>query len=231
MISTRLWPTIQLAFVAIVIALTIAIPTGVISAVAKDTWIDQVSRLVAFIGISIPAFWLGIIFVLIFSLFWQNWFGSVLVPAGGYTPPSQGLMQWFNAAIAPGVTLGVGYSALTSRQTRSAMVEVLNEDYIRTARSKGAGENVVVLVHGFRNALIPVVTVIGIQIGFLMNGAIVVEQVFQWPGIGQLLYQAVLQRDLPLIQGIILFIAMVFVLANLAVDLLYAYLDPRINYS
>jgi peptide/nickel transport system permease protein len=133
--------------------------------------------------------------------------------------------------IAPGVVLGLGFSALTTRLTRASMVEVLNEDYIRTARSKGVKETGVVMVHGFRNALIPVLTVVGLQLGFLLNGAIVVEQVFGWPGIGRLLYTAVTQRDMPVIQGVVLFIAVVFVFANLLVDLTYAYLDPRIKYD
>lgn len=231
LIMSRLWPTVQISLVAIFVALFIAIPTGVVSAVYKDTWVDHLGRFIAFFGISVPAFWLGIMIILVFSLFWQNWFGSGLIPAGGYTAPSENLGDWAKAVIAPGITLGVGYSALTSRLTRSAMVEVLNEDYIRTARSKGVKETAVVMVHGFRNALIPIVTVLGLHIGFLVNGSVVVEQVFQWPGIGRLLYQAVLNKDLPVIQGIILFVALVFVAANLSVDLLYAYLDPRIKYD
>lgn len=231
LIASRLWPTIQISLVAILVALFIAIPTGVLSAVFKDTWVDHLNRFVAFVGISVPAFWLGIIIILVFSLFWREWFGSGLIPAGGYVAPSKDLWEWGRAVIAPGITLGVGYSALTARLTRSAMVEVLNEDYIRTARSKGVKESFIVMVHGFRNALIPIVTVLGYQIGFLVNGSVVVEQVFQWPGIGRLLYQAVLNQDLPVLQGVILFVALVFIMANLTVDLLYAYLDPRIKYE
>lgn len=231
LILSRLWPTVQISLVAIFVALFIAIPTGVVSAVYKDTWVDHLGRFVAFFGISVPAFWLGIMIILVFSLFWQNWFGSGLIPAGGYVDPSRDLEGWARSVIAPGVTLGVGYSALTSRLTRSAMVEVLNEDYIQTARSKGVKHSAIVMIHGFRNALIPIVTVLGLHIGFLVNGSVVVEQVFQWPGIGRLLYQAVLNKDLPVIQGVILFVAFVFVVANLTVDLLYAYLDPRIKYD
>jgi peptide/nickel transport system permease protein len=231
LILSRLWPTVQLAFVAFFVAVFIAIPTGLASAVYKDTWVDHLGRIVAFLGISIPAFWLGIMIILVFALFWGNWFGNGLIPAGGYVPPREGLGQWFGSVVAPGITLGVGYSALTARMTRSAMVDVLNEEYIETARSKGVKESAVVFVHGFRNALIPVVTVLGMNIGFLFNGSIVVEQVFQWPGIGRLLYGAVLDQDMPLIQGLLLFVALVFVTANLSVDLLYAYLDPRISYD
>lgn len=230
-ILNRVWPTIQLALVALFFAVFIAVPAGVLSAVYKDTWIDHTSRIFAFVGISIPAFWLGIMVILVFALFWKGWFGSPLIPPGGYVPPTEDPVQWARMVVAPGFTLGVGYAALTARMTRSAMVEVLNEEYVTTARSKGVKESVVILVHTFRNALIPVVTILGLQIGFLFNGSIVVEQIFKWPGIGRLLFSAVVSRDLPLIQGIVLFVAFVFVMANLTVDLLYAYLDPRIKYE
>ncbi|WP_137285043.1 ABC transporter permease [Halorussus salinisoli] len=231
LILDRVWPTAQLAIVSLLIAMLIAVPAGLLSAVYKDTWIDHGSRIFAFLGISIPPFWLGIMLIMVFVLFWKGWFGAPLLPISGYVAPTEQPVQWAKSIIAPGITLGVGYAALTARMTRSAMVEVMNEDYVQTARSKGVKESVVMLVHTFRNALIPVVTVLGLQIGFLFNGSIVVEQIFKWPGIGRLLYNAVLNRDLPLIQGIILFVAMVFVLANLFVDLLYAYLDPRIKYE
>lgn len=231
LIAGRIWPTAQLAFVAFLVAMFIAIPTGLISAIYKDTWVDHVSRIIAFFGISVPAFWLGIMVILVFSLFWQGWFGDGLIPAGGYVAPGENFSEWLRSVVGPGITLGVGYSALVMRLTRSAMVDVLTKDYIQTARSKGVRESIVVLVHGFRNSMIPIVTVLGIHIGFLFNGSVVVEQVFQWPGIGRLLYNAVLSKDLPLIQGILLFVAFVFVVANLTVDLLYAYLDPRIKYD
>jgi peptide/nickel transport system permease protein len=231
MIVDHLWPTVQLAMVAMFVALFIAIPVGVLSAVYKNTFIDHFGRVVAFVGISMPAFWIGIMVILVFALFWEQWFGFQVIPAGGYVSPNTGLIPWLRHVAAPGLVLGLGFSALTTRLTRASMVEVLNEDYIRTARSKGVKESGIVLIHGFRNGLIPVLTVLGLQLGFLLNGAIVVEQVFQWPGIGRLLYQAVQQRDMPVIQGIVLFIATVFVLANLMVDLMYAYLDPRIKYD
>jgi peptide/nickel transport system permease protein len=231
MILSRLWPTVQISIIAFFVAMFIAIPLGVLSAVYKDQWVDHLSRVIAFTGISIPSFWLGIMVILVFALFWQNWFGSSLIPAGGYVAPSEGLFAWLNAALPPGITLGVGFSAIVTRLTRSAMVEVLNEDYIRTARAKGVKEQALILVHALRNAMIPVVTIVGLQVGFLLNGAVVVEQVFQWPGIGRLLYQAVQTNDIPLIQGLVLFIAGVFVLMNLFVDLTYALLDPRIKYD
>jgi peptide/nickel transport system permease protein len=231
MILSRLWPTVQISIIAFFVAMFIAIPLGILSAVYKDQWIDHFSRVVAFMGISVPSFWLGIMVILVFALFWQNWFGSSLIPAGGYVAPSEGLGDWLNAALPPGITLGVGFSAIVTRLTRSAMVEVLNEDYVRTARAKGVKESALILVHALRNALIPVVTIVGLQVGFLLNGAVVVEQVFQWPGIGRLLYQAVQTNDMPLIQGLVLFIAGVFVMMNLFVDLTYAFLDPRIKYD
>jgi peptide/nickel transport system permease protein len=231
MIANRLWPTVQISIIAFVVALFIAIPLGVLSAVYKDTWIDNISRVVAFTGISLPSFWLGIMVILVFSLFWKQWLGWTLIPAGGYAPPSEGLWTWIRHAGPPGIVLGVGFSAITTRLTRSAMVEVLNEDYIRTARSKGVRERGVIFVHALRNAMIPVITIVGLQVGFLLNGAVVVEQVFQWPGIGRLLYQAVQTEDMPLIQGIVLFVAGVFVIMNLLVDLTYAFLDPRIKYD
>lgn len=230
-ILSAIWPTAQLSIVALIVSLVIAIPVGVASAVYKDTWVDHLGRVVAFLGISIPAFWLGIMAILVFALFFENWFGFQLIPAGGYVAPSQDFSAWLRHVAAPGLVLGLGFSALTTRLTRASMVEVLNEDFVRTARAKGVKEVAVVMVHSFRNALIPVITVMGLQLGFLLNGSIVVEQVFSWPGIGRLLFTSVTQRDMPMIQGIVLFIAAVFVFANLLVDLTYAYLDPRIKYD
>lgn len=231
LLYNRLLVTAQLAFFAFFVSLVIALPLGVLSGVYKDTWVDHVGRIVAFFGISIPAFYLGIMMILILSLFWQGWFGDSLIPTGGYVSPTEGFRPWFYHMVGPGITLGVGYAALTARLARSTMVEVLNEEYIQTARAKGVKERAVVMIHGFRNALIPIITVLGIHIGFLFNGSIVVEEVFQIPGIGRLMYQAVLNQDFPVIQGGILLIAVIFVISNLIVDLLYAYLDPRIEHD
>lgn len=227
----RIWPTVQLSIVAMFVALCIAIPAGVLSAVYRDTWVDHLSRVVAFVGISIPSFWLGIMIILVFSLFWLDWFGQPLIPSGGYATPSDGFVEYLRHLLPPAITLGVAFSAITTRLTRSAMVEVLNEEYVKTARSKGVKEIGVVMIHAFRNALIPVVTVLGMQVGYLLNGAIVVEQVFRWPGMGQLLFRSVTERDLPLIQGTVLFIALVFIVANFVVDITYSLLDPRIRYD
>jgi peptide/nickel transport system permease protein len=230
LIFQRIPATVQLAAVAFGISLIIAVPAGILSAVYKDTWIDHFGRIFAFLGISIPNFWMGIMLILVFSLFWQSWFGTQLIPSGGYATPSDGLVVWLRHILPPGITLGVAFSAITARMTRSAMVEVLNQEYITTARSKGVKESAVIVLHGFRNALIPVVTVLGMQIGYLLNGSIIVEQVFRWPGIGRLLYNSVVRQDIPVVQGIVLFVALVFVVSNLIVDILYAYLDPRIRY-
>lgn len=229
-VSSSAWATLQLAFVALVISLMLAVPLGILSAVYKGSWIDQSSRVIAFGGISMPAFWVGIMLILVFALYWNRWFGSVLIPSGGYVPLTEGIRPWLHHIIAPGFTLGIGFAAILTRHIRSAMVEVLEEDYVRTARSKGVKERVVVFVHALRNGLIPVVTVLGFQVGFLMNGAVVVEQVFQWPGIGRALYLAVTRQDIPLVQGIVLFIAVVFIVMNLLVDIAYTYLDPRVEY-
>lgn len=231
LIEGAVWPTVQLSAVSFVIGLSVAIPLGVVSAVRKDTWIDNASRVLAFGGISMPAFWVAIMMMLVFAQFWQGWFGQPLIPTGGYVPIKEGIVPWFQHIFPPALVLGTGFAALTMRLTRSAMVEVLNEDYIRTAKAKGVRGRAVVMVHALRNALIPVVTVMGMQIGFLLNGAVVIETVFQWPGIGRLLYKSVVGQDMPTIQGVVLFIAFVFVVANLCVDLLYAYLDPRIDYE
>ncbi|WP_135830498.1 ABC transporter permease [Halorussus halobius] len=224
------WATAQLGLIAAVLGLLVAIPIGLVSAAYHGSWVDELGRLVSFAGISLPAFWVGIVVILVFSLFWQQWFGQTFVPPGGYVAPSQGLVPWFRHAIAPAATLGIGFAAIMVRQIRSSMIDVLGEEYVRTARAKGVRERIVVVVHAFRNGLIPVVTVFGFQVGVLMNGAVVVEQVFQWPGIGRLLYQAVTAQDVPLVQGIVLFVALVFVVLNLVVDMLYTYLDPRVEY-
>lgn len=230
-IASHIWPTVQIAIVAFLVAMLIAVPLGVLAGVYKNTWIDQVSRVIAFTGISIPSFWLGLMAILFGALFWNRWFGYTLIPAGGYVAPSTSIQGWLWHVLPPGIVLGVGFSAITMRLTRSSMVEAMQEDYVRTVRSKGAKEQVVIIVHALRNALIPVITVAGLQVGYLLNGAVVVEEVFAWPGVGRLLFQAVQQQDMPLIQGLVLLFASIFVLMNLVVDLLYTVLDPRIEYE
>lgn len=230
-IGSHILPTVQISIVAFVVAIAIALPLGVLAGVYKDSWIDQLSRILAFSGVSIPSFWLGLMVILFGALFWNRWFGYSIIPAGGYVSPTESVVLWLWHVLPPGIVLGIGFSAITMRLTRSSMVEAMHEDYVRTARSKGAKEQIVIIVHALRNALIPVVTVAGLQVGYLLNGAVVVEEVFAWPGVGRLLFQAVQMQDMPLIQGLVLMFAMIFVVMNLVVDLLYTVLDPRIKYE
>ena len=221
LILERFPNTAMLAGVGVFFALLIGIPIGIYTAVHQDTWIDNVGRVVALLGVSMPAFWRGLMFMLVFC-----WYIRIF-PSGGSIADHGPI-----ALVLPGISLGISLAAIVMRMTRSSMLEVLQQDYIKTARAKGVKETVVLFKHCLKNALIPVVTVVRLQIGYLMGtGAILTETVFSWPGIGRLVVQAILERDVPLIQGIILFVAFFFVLANLLVDVLYVYLDPRIEYS
>jgi peptide/nickel transport system permease protein len=209
--------TVVLTLTSLSIAITIGLITGILSAVRKDSVIDLVSMIFALAGLSMPAFWLGLLLIYVFAVD-LRWFPVL----GSMTP--QGL-------VLPSVTLGVIASAVTARLVRSTMIDVLNEDYIRTARAKGIVETRVILQHAFRNALIPIITIIGLQFGGLLSGAFIVEVVFAWHGIGELAITALQHRDFPLIQGIVLVVATTYVLVNLVVDILYAVLDRRIIYS
>ncbi len=216
-ILTRLPATLQLALAGMLIALLIAIPVGIVSATRQYSAVDNISMFGALLGVSMPNFWLGLLLIMFFSvhLGWLPVFGR-----GG-----------IEHLILPAITLGTGMAAITTRLIRSSMLEVLGQDYIRTARAKGLKENVVIYKHALKNAMIPVVTIIGLQFAFLLEGAVIVEVIFAWPGIGRLLVDSIFARDLPMIQGCILFIAAMFVLVNLLVDLSYAYLDPKIRYE
>jgi peptide/nickel transport system permease protein len=209
-----------------IVANLIAIPAGIVSAVRQDKPADHAARIAALSGISIPDFWLGIILIMIFAVQFQFPWAT-----GGWTPPWVDLVENLQQLFLPTITLGTAYSALIARMMRSEMLETLNQDYIRTARAMGIRSREVVLKDASKNALIPVVTVIGVGLGQLMNGAILTETVFNLPGIGKLLILAIDRRDYRVIQALILFISVVFVFANLAVDVLYAYLDPRIRYE
>ena len=221
LIAERAPNTAVLAVVGIFFALIIAIPIGIYTAVHQDTWIDNLGRFVSLLGVSMPAFWRGLMLMLVFA-----WY-IPLFPSGG----SIGDKGWI-AIILPGVSLGVSLAAIVMRMTRTSMLEVLRQDYIKTARAKGVAENKILFKHALKNALNPVVTVVGLQMGFLMGtGAILTETVFGWPGIGRLVVQAIMERDVPLVQGLILFVATLFVFANLVVDIMYVYLDPRIEYE
>lgn len=209
--------TLELAIAAMFIAILISIPLGILSAMKQNTVLDHGSRFVALWGVSMPNFWLGLLLILFFSVK-LDWF-----PCFGY-----GSIEYL---ILPAITLGTGMTASLMRLMRASMLEVLRQDYIRTARAKGLRERVVIWKHGFKNALIPVVTVMGMQVGHLLAGAVIVETIFAWPGVGKFLVDAIYARDYPVIQGFILVIALFFVLSNLAVDILYTYLDPRIRYD
>ncbi|RMF85127.1 MAG: ABC transporter permease [Nitrospinota bacterium] len=215
----------SIAIFGLLIGLVLAIPAGIISAVKKYTLADHTGTLLAFLGLSMPNFWLGIILILVFSVE-LGWF-----PALGYTPLSEGILPWLQHIFLPSLAIGTQFAAIIMRMTRSAMLEVLNEAYISTARAKGLREWVVILKHALRNALIPVITVIGIAFALLLSGTVVIEDVFAIKGLGRLLVRGIINRDFPVVQGAILVISMIFVFANLFVDILYTYINPKIRYE
>ncbi len=221
----RAQPTLLLAVLASLVSIALGLPAGVLAARRRGSWLDLGSMGVAMIGISMPTFWLGLNLILIFAV-WLRW-----LPVAGYQPLSSGLWPSLRYLILPALTLGAAQAALLARMTRSMMLETLNQDYVRTARAKGLVERNVVLRHALRNACIPLMTVIGLTFAVLMGGAVVTEQIFNIPGIGRLLIQAIGRRDFPLVQGAVLVIAATYVLINLVVDLLYAVVDPRIRHA
>ena len=217
--------TLQLVGAAFLVALLIAAPAGILAAIRPRSWIDQGSTAFALLGISMPSFWLGIMLVLLFALE-LRW-----LPPSGYLPLTADPWGALRATALPALTLGVALAAPLTRFLRSGMLDVLALDYVRTARAKGLPEGRVIARHALKNALLSVVTVLGLQIGALLGGSIVIEQVFAWPGIGRLSLAAIQQRDYGVVQGIVLFVATGFVLVNFLVDLVYLYLDPRIRYE
>ncbi|WP_428667402.1 ABC transporter permease [Reyranella sp.] len=230
-ILTRLPVSLQIAVMATVIAVAIAIPLGTISALKENTWLDHVVRMVAIAGIATPSFWLGIMsLVLVLDI-------TYLATGKPWLPPIDYVSFWkdplrnLSMVALPAITVGYRYSAVTMRMTRSAMLEVLREDYIRTARAKGLLEQIIVNRHALKNALLPVVTLIGIEFAFLIGGLVVTEQVFNLNGIGRLFVQAVQNQDNVLAQALVMLVVAVFVVSNLVVDVLYAWLDPRIRFS
>jgi peptide/nickel transport system permease protein/oligopeptide transport system permease protein len=213
----EVWPaTAQLGMAALVLALAVGVPAGIIAARWPSSLFDNVARVVSLLGLSMPIFWTGIVLIIAFSL-WLGW-----LPAGG--------RGTWRHLVLPTVALAAPSIAVLARLTRSTMLEVLHEDYIRTARAKGVATRGVLVRHALRNALIPVVTVLGLQTGQLLGGAVLTETVFSWPGIGRMLVRAIFARDFVLLQGGVLVLAVTFVIINLLVDLSYAYLDPRITY-
>ena len=215
-ILDRLPATAQLAVAAVGISIIIGVPVGIISASRPNSWFDNIAMVGALTGVGMPAFWQGIMLILVFSVH-LGWF------------PSSGRMGGWQYLVLPAVTLGTAATASVARMTRSSMLEVLQQDYIRTARSKGLRRQTVILVHGLRNALIPVVTMIGLQFGGLMSGAVLTETIFAWPGIGRMVVEAINNKDFPLVQGTIMTFALLYALVNLVVDVLYAFLDPRLR--
>lgn len=225
LIKRKLGATIELAVAALLLSLLIAIPAGIYSAVKHNTWVDYLTSGFVTIGISIPSFWLGIILVIIFSV-WLK-----ILPSGGYVPFFENPLRNLQLLILPATTLAIILAAPTMRFLRSSLLEVLQQDYIRTAHSKGLDARKVLYHHAMRNALIPTITILGIIIGGLISGVVLVEWVFSWPGIGWLAVDSVFKRDYSVVQTVVLFITMMIVLVNLAVDLAYGFLDPRIRYN
>jgi len=224
-IAERLEPTMILTFFALVVAIIIGIPAGVIAGVLPNTWSDKATMVIAMFGISMPPFWLGLNLIYIFSLKLK------LFPPGNYVSLSTSPLQCFHYMMLPAFSLGFASAALVARILRSCMIEVLTQDYIRTARAKGLAERVVIYIHGLRNAMVPTMTVIGISIAIHLGGAVVTETVFNLPGVGRLVITAISRRDYPVVQGVVLFTASIYVCVNLVVDMVYCLIDPRIRYE
>ncbi|MDW8172488.1 MAG: ABC transporter permease [Anaerolineae bacterium] len=224
-IQTRLPRTLSLAIISLFVAGIVGIVLGVTAATRPNSWFDSGSMIFALIGVSMPIFWLGLMLMILFAVLLPRWLGL----SGPILPPT-GSGTWQHM-VMPVMALAANSMAIQARMTRASMLDVLRQDYIRTARAKGQHERLVVYKHALRNALLPIVTVIGLQFGTLLGGAVLTETVFAWPGIGRLLVDAIGYRDYPIIQGTVLVIAVGFVLTNIVVDVVYAYLDPRIHYK
>lgn len=226
MIMEHLGPTLELTVVAVLVALVVAVPAGVVASVRPDSWFDRLSSAAAFAGISFPSFWLGIMLILLFAsyLHWLPVEGISSITGGG-------IWDRLRHLILPAVTLASTQIASLLRFTRSSMMEAIQQEYVRTARAKGLTERVVIYKHALRNALLPVVTVLGLSLSFIVGGAVLIETVFAWPGVGQLAVQSVFSRDYPVIMGVNVMIAAVVIVGNLVTDLTYALIDPRIGYE
>ncbi|MCG8355713.1 MAG: ABC transporter permease [Kiloniellales bacterium] len=224
LIAQRLEPTLMLALTTLIIAIGVAVPMGVIAAWKAGTWIDRAIMVFAVLGFSVPVFVLGYILIFTFSIELK------ILPVQGYKSITEGLGPFLHNIILPSATLSVIYIALIARITRASVIEVLEEDYIRTARAKGQSERKVLMAHALRNAAVPIVTIIGIGVALLIGGVVVTESVFNIPGLGRLVVDAILKRDYPIIQGLILMFSFVYIVINLGIDILYTFLDPRIRY-
>ncbi len=225
-ILARLPVTLEIAFLALVLAVGLALPLGILSAIRPNGWLDLGARLLGLVGLSVPNFLLGTLAVLAVSLYAPG-----LFPTTGYVPLSQGVVANLRSIFLPAAALALAMSASVMRITRSSLLETLHQDYIRVARGKGLSEIQVLMGHALRNGLIPVVTVVGIQAGYLLGGTVIIEEIFAIPGLGRLTLNAIYQRDYPVVQGAVLFIAFAFVLVNLVTDLTYSLIDPRIRFE
>ncbi|WP_089872148.1 ABC transporter permease [Halogranum rubrum] len=225
LIGEKLGRSLLLATAATAIAVFFALPLGVVAAVKQNELPDLFASMFGFIGISIPIFLWGLVFILVFAV----WLG--LFPTGGYVPPSEDPIGTLTHLVLPASAMGFALTAYIMRMTRSSMLEVLSEEYIKLARAKGMTQRVVVLKHALQNAIIPVITVVAFQFSYAFGGVVVLEEVFFWPGIGRLTLTAIQSRDIPLLQGCIIVVALIYMLSNLTADLLYGYFDPRIRYG
>ncbi len=216
-IQQNVGATMELALSAMFLSLLVGIPLGIVAAVNRDSWLDQIAMTVAVMGVSMPGFWLGLLLIFLFSLVLR------VLPSGGY-----GTLKHL---ILPAFVLGLNGVAVIARLTRSSMLEVLRQEYIVTARAKGVSELYILVRHALKNSLIPVVTVAGLQFGFLLGGTVVTETVFARPGLGRMAVEAILYKDIPVVQGVVLFVAVIYMLVNLMVDVCYAFIDPRIRYG
>jgi peptide/nickel transport system permease protein len=223
-IAVRFPNTLNLAIASMIVAVVIGLIAGIISALKQNSWLDVSSTVVALAGISIPNFWLGTILILVFAVNLQ------VLPVGGLDSPFW-TIEGMKQLILPAITLGTGSAAMIARMSRSSMLEVIRADYIRTARAKGLKEKTIIWIHALKNSMIPVITVIGLNFGFLLGGTIITEQVFAINGVGRLMIDAIAARDFPMVQGSVLLVATLFVLVNLLVDIIYVFIDPRISYD
>lgn len=230
-IGLRFQLSLQIAIMATVVSVLISIPMGTISAIRQNTWIDYVVRTFSIAGIAMPSFWLGILIILGLLISTQAWLGEAWMPPIEYIDPWTDPLANMSQLIWPALATGYRYSAVATRMTRSALLEVLREDYVRTARAKGLLEKVIINRHALKNAMLPVVTVIGIEFAFLMGGLVVTEQVFNLNGLGKLFVESVINHDYSLTQALVMLVAFIFVVTNFVVDIFYAWLDPRIRYS
>jgi peptide/nickel transport system permease protein len=224
LIGQRLEPTFSLMILTLLLAITVAVPVGVLAAWLQGTWVDRLLMALAVLGFSVPVFVVGYMLSYVFALQLD------MFPVQGYTPLSNGFWPWLNNLVLPTVALAGVYIALIARITRATMLEILSQDYIRTAKAKGVSGRTVLFLHALKNAAVPIVTVIGLGVALLIGGAVVTESVFAIPGLGRLVIDAILRRDYPIIQGVTLLFAFVYVLVNLGVDVLYTLFDPRIRY-